>query len=161
VVMISEAAQIALEGMEAGRGAIMDRGIGRELIDAGFVRDFFGSLEITEAGRMKVRRGVSYEVDDPNVANLRPIDRVAKPWWVNRAAPVAQSPDGMIGGPYADAGPRPDPELVAPSVTERVPLWNRSRAQRAAGQANGSTGVWVSPEWVLAFMDAYEQDGVS
>jgi len=38
-------------------------------------------------------------------------------------------------------------------------VWSRERAQRAAGVANGKTGVWTDDKWVLAFMDAYDQDG--
>jgi hypothetical protein len=33
---------------------------------------------------------------------------------------------------------------------------DRARAQRAAGATNGKLGVWISEEWVLAFLDAYE-----
>jgi hypothetical protein len=61
----------------------------------------------------------------------------------------------------------PEPEAIAVKAGESVrvlmaePLhgWDRARAQRAAGKANGDTGVWVSPEWVLAFLNAYETNG--
>jgi hypothetical protein len=35
-------------------------------------------------------------------------------------------------------------------------VWSRDRAVKAAGEANGRSGLWVDEKWVACFLDAYE-----
>ena len=118
----------------------------RELIRAGLALDDFGRLRITEAGRELIRHaGVPPRVELPPLWRDAPTtsEHVA-----NLGVPH-ETPDGMIGGPFPDAGH---------DAAEPTLAWSRARARRAVGVANGVMGVWAAAPWVQAFLDAYERD---
>jgi len=154
----------ALQALHDGARFNIMHTIARELIDAGLAHSGFGILEITEAGRIWVRRGVTpvtkprtYITDDPNIANLSPPDLPPAATSAMRAqeqsgsVPVWHPP--LVLPPEAPA----EPEVMPPApLTEGGLAWSRDRAVRAAGAASGQTDHWPPPSWLSHFMDAYE-----
>jgi len=137
----------ALSELDEGRVFNSTHRVARELIAAGVAHDDAGRLRITEQGRCLIRH-----MGSP------PIDRSPQPFWrdhrtvdehVANLEPELKLPRNMDG-----------PMVWARELKEGAPAaLDRARAQRAAGVANGVTGVWTDDKWVLAFMDAYDQDG--
>jgi hypothetical protein len=158
---ISPEAFQALQKLEDGAAFNCMHTIARELIDAGLAHAGFGSLEITEAGRIWVRRGVtpvatSYIVDDANVANL---GGMSMPDPIPRPDPP-QPPPGWHPPLALPPEPPPEPERLPPApLTPGALAWTRDRAVRAAGAASGLSDHWPPPTWLIAFMDAYEHAG--
>ena len=146
----------ALQALHDGARYNIMHTIARELIDAGLAHSGFGILEITEAGRIWVRRGVqpvnqprSYIVDDPDIANLGASNQVEKINTREERAP--QEP--FVFAPE----PPPQSETLPPApLTDTSLAWSRARAIAAAGAASGVTDHWPPPDWITSFMDAYE-----
>jgi hypothetical protein len=145
----------ALQALHDGARFNIMHTIARELIDAGLAHSGFGILEITEAGRIWVRRGVqpvarTYITDDPNIHNLavEKIDTNVLP--TRNVSP----PEDTFALPPE---PPPQPETMPPAPMQNGTLaWSRDRAIAAAGAASGQTDHWPPPAWILAFMEAYE-----
>jgi len=181
-VSITPEAFQALQALHDGARYNIMHTIARELIDAGLAHSGFGVLEITEAGRIWVRRGVtprSYITDDPNVANLGPqnipkkitsddleqLDRVARS---REATNVSNPPIANMGLDTSrpvekidmvlppEAPPEPEVMPPPPQTTTGELAWSRDRAVRAAGAASGQTDHWPPPGWLTVFMEAYE-----
>lgn len=173
---ISAAAYEALQRLDDGHRLNTTHRLARELIAANLAHAGFGILEITEAGRIWLRRGVvrkEYLADDPNVANLSA--QPAQPAQHGHSANITGRPGEPTSGELVrgtDSLPVPPewhPPLVlppeappAPEVMPPAPLtdaalaWSRPRAIAAAGVANGKTNIWVATDWLDAFMQAYE-----
>jgi len=151
----------ALQALHDGSRFNIMHTIARELIDAGLAHSGFGILEITEAGRIWVRRGVTpvakprtYIVDDENVANLAAGQKYAEA--VQQPAPPPPAP---IWHPPLALPPEapPEPEQLPPApLTDTSLAWSRDRAIAAAGAASGTTDHWPPPTWIDAFITAYE-----
>jgi len=144
----------ALQALHDGARYNIMHTIARELIDAGLAHSGFGILEITEAGRIWVRRGVqpvarTYIVDDENVANLSSHPGPDNPDTRATSAPLTLPP--------LAPEPPPRPEVLPPApLTDGTLAWSRDRAIAAAGAASGQTDHWPPPAWIQVFMEAYE-----
>jgi hypothetical protein len=153
----------ALQALHDGARYNIMHTIARELIDAGLAHSGFGILEITEAGRIWVRRGVqpvgksrTYITDDANVSNLggnvnNPPVSNTQP---NEPVPITP-PLPLVLPPLLEQ--KPEPEVMPPApMTDTSLAWSRDRAIAAAGAASGQTDHWPPPAWIVAFMEAYE-----
>jgi hypothetical protein len=176
----------ALQALHDGARYNIMHTVARELIDAGLAHAGFGILEITEAGRIWVRRGVqpvatrSYIVDDVNVANLEQVERLdlaSQATNVNSpptsSAPLQRDDSAQSGWHPPLVLPPEAPmdetssyivhqakEHLPPApMTDTTLAWSRDRAVRAAGAASGQTDHWPPPNWLTTFMDAYEHAG--
>jgi hypothetical protein len=164
-VMISDQAMLALAELEAGARMNCLHTIARELIAAGLAFDGWGKLEISEEGRRLLRKRVikvelphTFEVESEHVANLQP------PAAGSRNVPRMRSawmPGEIISHQAIEAADQVDRNkpTLAPQVEAMGIAWSRSRAIKAAGEANGRSGLWVDEKWVACFLEAYEAIG--
>jgi hypothetical protein len=174
--MISAEALAALSGIENGAHYNALHTTARELIAAGYACDNWGQLDLTEAGRIYLRRGKfniritgdDHVSDMMSVTHMQipdaPIDRRPSKFWKNHAVRDLAQPHRSRG----DYDPQPDTsgaarkpiELVQEAPAEPLPAATDRMQEmlRAAGVASGITGVWPDEKWVLEFMKAL--DGV-
>jgi hypothetical protein len=176
--MISAEALAALSGIENGAHYNALHTTARELIAAGYACDNWGQLDLTEAGRIYLRRG-QFRIaitSDEQVCDLSvhmmdvpkvPIDRRPSKFWKNHAAVDLEQPHRSRGD-YDTIDPMTAPhrarkaaeplELVPEAPPEPLPVAESQlqKMMRAAGVASGKTGVWVKDEWVEEFIRALE-----
>lgn len=186
--MLSREAIAALVELDSGARFNCLHSVSRELIAAGLAFDgWSGSLEITEAGRRIARKqgGVrevrSFVVDDPNISNMSdlneprfvtPVDSHPAPNLQPTAAGSRDVPGVKMDPISHRAQSENDPDAAdqvdrnKPWLSEQLDIhagrpivWSRARAIKAAGEANGRSGIWVDEKWVACFLDAYEAVG--
>jgi len=138
--MLTEGARDALGRLDGGAVMNVIHPIARELIEAGLARSAWGTLEITEAGRILARKR-SFSGGE-GVADLSAV---------------------IINPSMHPMGPPLEPFVIAPDMPAQDPTppalpsdAGMARALRAAGVASGVTGVWVEETWVRAFVTAWE-----
>jgi hypothetical protein len=141
--------------------------VSRELITAGFAFDGWGYLEITESGRRHLRQGVyqvrNFAIGDPNISNMGDMNEP------RFETPLDSHPTTEYANIFVE-GRKGGENFIAPIVDPTTPrgivgkdfphqvmqVWSRDRAVKAAGEANGRSGLWVDEKWVACFLDAYE-----
>jgi hypothetical protein len=172
--MISAEALAALSGLEHGAHYNTLHSIARELIEAGYACEDWGQLNMTEAGRVYLRRGKfniritgDEHVSDMSVTHMRipdaPIDRRPSKFWKNRAGDFEQPHrtrgdfDPTVALDTTTVATRPL-ELVQEAPAEPLPAATDRMQEmlRAAGVASGITGVWPDERWVLEFVKALD-----
>lgn len=124
----------------------------RELMNAGFADDYFGSLMITELGRVHLRRS-QYE-------NFADLSQHVVPDPARYPMGVPKPPETIA---VSQAALDAIDEVMLEELQEKedtpVVLKWRQRALRAAGVASGKTGKWVDEAWITEFINALEAEG--
>jgi len=166
-MLISAEALVALSGLEHGARYNALHSTARELMAAGLACDNFGALDLTEAGRIYLRRGKyniaitsDEHVHDMSVHMMQipdaAIDRAPNKFWRNHVT----GPDPMTAPHLVNK--QVEQLVLAPEApAEPLPIAETRKQEmlRAAGVASGITGVWVEDRWVEEFVRAL--DGVN
>lgn len=182
--MLSREAMTALAELDAGMWMNTTHTTALELIRTGMAFDSWGRLQISEAGRRAARMAVRrLEVIDDQVADIGAMmcddckTTGQKYAWSKDPEPCpACKGSGYVAGPDLFSTPEVSHALPArytpvQALADRSPVgrdpdtdaavlltWSRTRAAKAAGVANGQTGVWVDQAWIAAFLEAYENE---
>jgi len=148
--MVSAEALAALAALEQGATFNTTHTIARELMAASLAFEDFGRLQITEQGRVYLRRSNTHRTFIPaaegvsDLSQHRAIDPMANPM----STPVPDLTEAQLKG-LAEL--KVDTGLAGLTGV-------RARAMRAAGAASGKTGIWVEQIWVEEFINALEAE---
>ena len=148
--MVSAEALAALAALEQGATFNTTHTIARELMALSLAFEDFGRLQITEQGRVYLRRSNTHRVFIPAAEGVADLSQsgVIDPMSNPMGTPVPQLTGEQLKGLV---------ELQVDVRVSDVSVW-RQRALMAAGVASGKTGEWPRPEWVEEFINALEAE---